>query len=349
MALAITALLAAVSLLFARALTAAAVLGIASAGDLALLVLLPRLALSFGPIAPAWSLFAAGRAAAGALAALAALLLGAAGSLLVLGVLQLALTGAALWGALVEPFRLEETRLSLRLRGLGGPLRLLLFTDLHLERLTRRESAVLRAVQRGRPDLILIGGDLLNLSFVDDERAADDARRFVSELSAPAGVLFVRGTPEVDTPQAVSRVLGGLSVVRLEGELLEVRHGAAALQVLGLPADATHEEQERRLAALAGGAGPGPKLCLHHTPDLVPAAARLGIDLCHTHGGQISLPWIGPLATASRYGRRYHRGYHRLGSTQAYVSRGLGMEGLGAPRLRFGASPELVWIELVPE
>ena len=66
----------------------------------------------------------------------------------------------------------------------------------------------------------------------------------------------------------------------------------------------------------------------------------------HTHGGQIALPFYGPVITFSRYGRQYARGEFHVGATTLYVSRGLGFEGGGAPRARFLARPEIVVVEV---
>ena len=92
-----------------------------------------------------------------------------------------------------------------------------------------------------------------------------------------------------------------------------------------------------------------PTVLLYHTPDLIEVAAAEGVDLYlagHTHGGQIRLPWYGALVTASRYGKRFEAGYYQVGPTQLYVSRGLGFEGLGAPRARFLCPPEIVELEV---
>ena len=48
----------------------------------------------------------------------------------------------------------------------------------------------------------------------------------------------------------------------------------------------------------------------------------------------------------SLYGKRYEAGRLREGNMTLYVSRGIGMEGKGAPRVRFLCPPEIVIWEL---
>jgi hypothetical protein len=77
----------------------------------------------------------------------------------------------------------------------------------------------------------------------------------------------------------------------------------------------------------------------------MPEAAALGVDLYlagHTHGGQWRLPGFGAILTSSRYWKRYEAGLYCQGKTHMYVSRGLGLEGFGAPRARFFCPPEVV-------
>ena len=93
-------------------------------------------------------------------------------------------------------------------------------------------------------------------------------------------------------------------------------------------------------------------MLLYHTPDLMPQASALGMDLYlagHTHGGQWRLPGFGSIFTSSRYGKRYEMGLYREGDTVLYVSRGMGMEGFGMPRARLFCPPEVVSITLSAE
>jgi hypothetical protein len=62
----------------------------------------------------------------------------------------------------------------------------------------------------------------------------------------------------------------------------------------------------------------------------------------HTHGGQVSLPLIGPpiLPIANR---RFVQGWFREEPTQMYVNRGIGV--IGVP-VRLNARPEISIFEL---
>ena len=69
----------------------------------------------------------------------------------------------------------------------------------------------------------------------------------------------------------------------------------------------------------------------------------------HTHGGQVVLPFLGPLITFSDLPNAQVSGRTDFpnGST-LIVSQGIGMERYDAPRLRFLCPPELVVIDLMP-
>ena len=66
----------------------------------------------------------------------------------------------------------------------------------------------------------------------------------------------------------------------------------------------------------------------------------------HTHGGQIYLPFVGPLGGAGiELDEKYYRGLNYYEGTPIYTSIGLGES--GGP-VRFMSVPELTVIELVP-
>ena len=121
--------------------------------------------------------------------------------------------------------------------------------------------------------------------------------------------------------------------------------------MLGLN-DVDFADDQAQLALLMQQVRPDDfSLLLYHKPDLAYAARDLGINLYlagHTHGGQIRLPFYGAVITNSHYGKTFEMGLYHLDQTTLYVSRGLGLEGMSAPRARFLCPPEVVVVDLAP-
>ena len=87
------------------------------------------------------------------------------------------------------------------------------------------------------------------------------------------------------------------------------------------------------------------RLLLCHTPDNFHRAEAEGIGLMlagHNHGGQITLPVIGPVYAPSRHGVRHAGGTYREGGLLMHVSRGVS----GKQPVRYGATPEVTRITL---
>jgi len=326
------------------------------AGDWAMLAWLPRTGRSFGPVGMALLALAMARWALTLATAFIPNLPEWVLALVAIG--NLALTGNvldSLWG---EPFRLGVTRVEIKSPKLAGcpPLRLLHLSDLHLERITARERQLLALVAETRPDLIVITGDFLNTSYTHDARAMDDCREFLSALHAPMGVYAVSGSPVVDPPEVVKKLLDGLPIRRLDNEVESLMQSCGdepGVAILGvtcthrLPVDS--ESFRQTLTCVPSNPCIPFTLLLYHSPDLIREATRAGIDLylCgHTHGGQIRFPFIGALVTASKFWKRYEMGHYVERNTNLYVSRGIGMEGRGAPRARFLCPPEIELFEL---
>jgi predicted MPP superfamily phosphohydrolase len=272
-------------------------------------------------------------------------------------VVQPVITSAAWYGLWIEPFRLGVTRVQIKSPKLNGhkPLRLLHLSDLHIERITRREQKLLRLVDELRPDLIVFTGDYLNLSYTHDERAHADCREVLAQLHAPMGVYAISGSVSVDPQPVVTKLLDGLSVQRLDNQVhaIKIAGDEPSLAVIGVTCTNNAPRDSETLRQVMGQVPNNPctpfTLLLYHTPDIIPQAARQGVDLylCgHTHGGQVRLPLFGALVTSSRFWKRYEIGRYVESSTTLYVSRGIGLEGKGAPRVRFLCSPEIELFEL---
>ncbi len=335
------------------------------AADMALLAALPRLGLSYGKIElPFLAITLLRTGLTLAVGLLLGRLLGGwvsqhpgilNTSLASQLVINLAIFAAEVQGMIFEPFRLGVSTVPITAPGFlpDRPLRILQLSDLHVERLTRREQTVLDQAAALQPDLIVLTGDYVNVDYASDPTTWQETRGLLSQLHAPLGVYAITGTPGVDTKDGVQAMFSGLDIVLLQDQLFHLEIEGQSIYILGIN---TTRQRTRDAAALQELMAQVPagaySLLLYHTPDLIETAAEQGIDLYlagHTHGGQIRLPFYGALVTLSAYGKQYEMGQYQVGPTTLYISRGIGMEGLGLPRVRFLCPPELVLLELGPQ
>jgi hypothetical protein len=308
-------------------------------GDWALLAALPRARKSFGPAKPPALMLAIMRLPFALLPLPFAVAAQIVGTLLVI---------YAFW---IEPHRLTVTRQTLRSRKMkpGAPLRVLHLGDLHIERVTDRERRMIALTRSLQPDVILFSGDFLNLSNIHDPVAWDECRSVLKELAAPLGVYAVSGSPAVDQDEVVPQVLAGMPVRWLRDERITLERDGQQLDVVGLTCTHKPFEDEPRLKAILPAPPERFTLLLYHAPDLAPEAAAAGVDLQfsgHTHGGQVRLPLYGALYTGSLYGKRFECGRYNVEGLTLYITRGIGMEGKGAPRVRLLCPPEIIVWEI---
>jgi hypothetical protein len=150
----------------------------------------------------------------------------------------------------------------------------------------------------------------------------------------------------VDLRDVVPNIFDGLDITWLLDQVADVEINKYRITLVGLRCTRERSHDVPRLRRLMSQVPDDAfTLLLYHSPDLMPEAVDLGVDLylCgHTHGGQIRLPFIGALVTSSAFWKRYEMGRYEEAKTTLYVSRGLGMEGMGAPRARFLSPPEII-------
>ncbi|MEN4042365.1 MAG: hypothetical protein ROW39_08480 [Anaerolineaceae bacterium] len=310
--------------------------------DWLLLALLPRLGLSYGPPQPPVLILAGLRAIFALIPLPFSLLLQVIGTMLVI------------YSFYIEPQRIHVTHQTLKSRKLHSekPLRVLHLGDLHIEHITSREKRLLAEIERLQPDLILFSGDVLNLSFRSDQQAVEQARAIIRQWTAPLGVFAVNGSPAVDLKEVFPTILQGLPMVWLRDQKITIQHDGDVIDIVGISCTHRPFEDGPRLVKALDGAGDHFTILLYHTPDLAPIASRYPVDLQlsgHTHGGQVRLPIYGALFTGSLYGKRYEAGRYPHGEMVLYITRGIGMEGAGAPRVRFLCPPEIILWEISGE
>lgn len=273
-----------------------------------------------------------------------------------LGLAIVMLSGAA-YAYRIEPHRLETTHFewtSPRLEGLTRPVRILQVADIQTDRFGAFESRVAEAMRRLEPDMILFLGDYIQTRDpAAYERLDAEFKAWLRSagVNPPLGSFAVQGDCE-KTPQWTRLFDGtGVTVLTDETRVIGLPGCEINLIALGIESSRTSSPEVLRRAGL-GRLPDRLDLYMGHSPDYAdqlldsdrPFLAMAG----HTHGGQVQLPFLGPLITYSRLPRAMADAFAPFGAGVLSVSRGLGMERIEAPRVRFLCRPELRLVTLLP-
>jgi predicted MPP superfamily phosphohydrolase len=246
----------------------------------------------------------------------------------------------------VEPFWVDFQMVSVGIRGMPRiweGTRVVLLSDLHLGFAASAGwlRRVFAQVLEHRPDLIVLTGDL----FAGGTRGIPKEAAELAALRAPLGTFAVLGNHDhFAQTSAVRRALEDARITLLSNQAIPLQRGGERLWLAGVDDLGTgHDDLEETLRAIPDGEA---TILLCHNPDLVEEVSEHQVPLMlsgHTHGGQVCLPFLGPVYCFSRFYRRYAAGLFQVGPTSLYVNRGLGKALLP---IRFLCRPEVTVLDL---
>ena len=242
------------------------------------------------------------------------------------------------------------------------PIRIVFVSDTQTNTISNYELKVFRLMNSQSADIILLGGDYIQ--FYGKTGDADTLQKrfngalIAEKFDAPLGVYAVQGNNDStelfrklfkDTGiQVMTNTktidLGPLVLTLLSrGESFLSKYGNMNRPKVFLKT----EEMQAKFHLMIG-----------HSPAYITGQTDADLMLAgHTHGGQIIIPFYGPIATGVRnhpFPRQWavgmHTGtHHHPNGARFIVTRGSGMERGWAPEIRFLCKPEISIIDIVPE
>ena len=213
-------------------------------------------------------------------------------------------------------------------------LKIVAISDLHLGYATNKEtlSEYVNQINNLRPDIVLIGGDLIDNSIVPLER--EHMENELSLIKAPLGIFMIPGNHEyISGIERTKSFINKTPIHWLQDTVVTLPN---QLQLIGR--DDRHNKKRKNLSQLTKNLNKErPVILLDHQPYNLNKTAKANIDLQfsgHTHRGQIwPISWIVDHVFEISYGLR------KIGNSTIYVSSGLSLWG---PPYRIGTDSEIV-------
>jgi hypothetical protein len=263
----------------------------------------------------------------------------------------------------VEPFYLTINNEQLTTNKLTQPVKIAFITDIQVgqhKQIAWVEKIVDR-LEKIKPDLIILGGDLIN-----NEGTAIDESKYLEPLKKLTTIYptyYIMGNHEYgigsavrtksaywtgDKSQEVMARMKKINVQLLKDQIACPKINNQTICLYGID-DIWHEKPT--FTQLPTTTISSTLILISHNPDgiLYWPTDKQKPDIVlsgHTHGGQIRLPLIGPLAHPGvELGTKYYQGLNYFRGIPIFASVGAGESG-GAMRLF--VPPEIAVIELRP-
>ncbi len=264
--------------------------------------------------------------------------------------------GLAFYSGEISRHEIDIVHRPIAITNLPAPFhgyRIVQLSDIHLDEYTEPFflERIVRHVNTLAPDLVLLTGDFIthgSLTFIAGSHALRRCSEILTTITAPLRYA-VLGNHDVnfDAPEVV-RALTAQGTPVLVNQHLPVERKGARIWLCGVDDPGTSTPN----LDLAIPAKPdGPVILMAHEPDYADSviAHPRGhlVDLMlsgHSHGGQVRLPFLGPLILPPM-GLKYPEGHYWFDQMQLYVNRGLGTVGLP---FRLNCPPEITVVTLQP-
>jgi len=280
---------------------------------------------------------------------------------LALSIILLFGTSIIIWGSFIEPKLIVINKQEIDLKNINTPLKIVFISDLHVGPYKKTEwvEKVVNKIIKQKPDLVLIGGDnLYNSEYKLEEM---DYLKPLAKLAKMFPTYSINGNHEygigdgrnskkhpifnANWSREIKIAMEKLNIKYLQNdlELIEIKNQkfylfgsdcilAGKLDFLNL------QEREENIATIS----------LIHNPLFLFTTDYPKMDLTlsgHTHGGQVRLPFLGPIGKVDNLlPSNFYQGLHDLSNgNKIFVTSGIGESG---PRARLFNPPEIALITI---
>lgn len=254
-----------------------------------------------------------------------------------------------LYGWMVEPNWIEVVPVQLTLPHLTSAFngfKIVQISDIHVSHYMtkKRLDKIVTLINQEKPDIVAMTGDF------DSQFAPFNSKLLIEELTKINSQeinLAVLGNHDHAQHKAmgVRAALVKSDVLELNNSVYTINRNGEQLSFAGIDDPYFgHPDLNQVLQQLPAN---GTAIALVHEPDFADRLAKTNqFDLQlsgHSHGGQVSFPFVGPLVLPIG-GRKYIAGLSQVKDLFEYTNRGVGMTGIP---VRFNCRPEITVFTLL--
>lgn len=283
------------------------------------------------------------------------------GIMIAIGILLLLRSNYECRTLTVTHYQIQTNRLGNSFRG----FRIAVLADLHENLFGEKNQELIHAIQKEKPDIIVIAGDMIiakewkekNFTVLRDllwqlrkypiyygsgnheQRMEEEQKRYPGWYKEFESILKRCGVHYLKNDSIVLQ--RGLDRIRITGVEIDMKYYQK-----GSPREMGEEYLKSKLGACKRD---GYQILLAHSPLYLEQYEQWGADLTfsgHFHGGTIRLPYLGGIMSPQlQFFTKRDKGLRKIGHADCIISGGLGTHSIN---IRLNNLPELVIVTLDP-
>ncbi len=261
---------------------------------------------------------------------------------------SLLLLSIFVYATFIEPNNIQVDKVEIKSSKVSKEITILHISDIQSVSVGKYEQKVFQIIEKLNPDLILHTGDLMQTNRNTEMKKL---AKLFKHLNPKYGIYHSMG--DTDLLRAVKQFCTLSGVKTLIDNNAIINGKEVKLNILGL---SLYKSRRGNRTFIKNWKNNSKKneftIVFGHAPEYISGILRLDIDLClagHTHGGQIRVPFWGPIVTLSRFPKKWSMGYRKINNTHFNVSAGIGSEHAGnLPSIRFNCPPVMTLLTLKP-
>ncbi len=253
--------------------------------------------------------------------------------------------------------RMKIVKYEYKSKKIDKPFKIAQVADLHSCYYGENQQDLIEALEREKPDIVVLVGDIF-----EEDMPDDNARIFIEGIKDKFDTYYITGNHEFRKDKkdldAVLELIRANNITILRGDRKAININGNEVYISGVDDENIDWFEgkgsfDKQAAYLMESNDPSKfNIFLAHRPYLIEAYAKAKFDLVlcgHSHGGQVRIPYIlnGLIEPDQGFFPKYAGGRYEVEDSTLILSRGLARESSRVPRV-FNR-PELVFIEVVGE
>ena len=222
-------------------------------------------------------------------------------------------------GLFVKEYNIKSSKITDTYNG----LKIVHFSDFHYGRTTfiSELKNLVNDINKMKPDIIIFTGDLIDKDVLITDDESNQMIEELRKLDSTYGNYYVSGNHDKKHDNYI-QIMDSSNFTNLNNnyDIIYNRNNESIL-ITGLDT-----KMDTSFLSVVFKQDYNYKINIMHYPDSFDEIENYNYDLVlagHSHNGQITIPFYGPIITPS-HAKKYNKPYYRINDTRLYISSGIG-------------------------